>query len=276
MSEISQLVNVSRDELAEVVGRVLAIRQVDQRVLSRKFAALLGDTTGQGPGDISLSGIDPEIVEKLNSKIAESMVDNLIINDREVPLVNVDVKSLVSDILHSAGTSNDEDEEFNRLLAPLITDLVESMAKELNSIGQIEIREAYDRAWREIDAYRSLEAEHSGLLDLEDQAIRDEFIRRSTTPEEWLDKVGKRVADMYEKLPTLVRDMASKLVDGLVAMLTAGNADSLTPEEIAELKADILESFDDSQMTAQLAQAQGLFQAYFDQRYIEIWVEPNM
>lgn len=256
----SAMINIPRDELISTLMGIIELQQADQRSL---LASLNELATGTGMNTTDISATDA-IQSELTRGLVELMADNLILNDRVLSLVGpADFARLIQRIASALPADASEEE---RMMYDVQSDALGSMT-EMVVTGLDDPEKDYDRAWRQINAYRDLCTER-GAIDVEDQGLRDEFLRRSSTAEEWIEKTNKLSDVLGIRLHEAMRHTVKALISALVKV----------DPELADVDAGSLQVFQeevDQEVQAAISpfvdKLTHMMQAYMDKRYIEIW-----
>lgn len=265
----STMVNIPRDEIVDVLTGITLLQREDARSLRGKLNEFVASISGTPPFDPTGVTDDTDMHLYMHD-IVQVMADSLILNDRTLPLVSPAAVAELSRHVVSplSSDASDEDRRIQQVQIDAVTACMESIAVQLSTDNEKD----YDRTWRQIEAFRKLSAER-GNLDIHDQSLRDEFVRMSSTPEEWAERTSKIIDVFTNEFPKLMEGV----VKTLIAMFAASDP------EMGELDADDLEEIDDA-VTDELkkvvapimAQISGVVQAYMDERYIDIWVKPTV
>ncbi len=269
---MSEMVNMSRDEVIEALRGIRRINDADNQALQRAIAEIAGNPSEPNASMQTLSGM-PQA--QLQEVLIAVTADSLILNDRSVPLVRRETVNEAFDKWskpYQARLSGDDRAQFEAILETLrsyLTNVIEQ--------SNADVESAYDRKWREITAYRDLVAER-GTIDATDKELRDTFIRRSTTPEEWRAESDEAVRIMIEQNVAMVRTLFEQLFEQAKKAVASEYPDMIIDDEIDDEFNDEIKSMErelQEQLAPVLKAMTDAVRAYCDCRYLELWAEPS-
>lgn len=272
MDSTQGMINIPRDRLVVVLQGIIELTLEDQRSL---LDTLRGRLASQASSFEGLGSLDIGLMKDVAIDAAEVMADKLIINDRSVPLQTTSIKDRLGEVMSSPEVtdfiaSNDTDDA--RAIRDAISKAVESQA----SVGvqtPDEIARSYEVTWRRVDAYLSLEKE-LGSIDPSSQTTRDEFIRRSVTPEEWSTEAYKDLTAILDQFAAALEGFMDTFIDALVENQLGDG------EQVSSVLAELVKGQVRTMLNAELepffTQLKQAARAFLDRRYMELWVEPDM
>lgn len=254
----STLVNIPRSELVEALRGAHAIQQVDSMAIAAVFEAAIGKPT------TPTVGVDPDLMNVATNTLIELMADSLIIGDRSRPLVSREAilnagQSMLLSVPFDEGTEAAVESNIDAF-GSIVADFAEGL---LNTPEK-----SHDQAWSQVNAYRLLKAKYD-VIDPNDQKLRDEFIRLSSSEADWIEQTER----VTKAIATSIRQMVDAIIGTLLEALAA--QEELDDDDISELKSELAAELDGT-FTEQLTNASRAVQAYSDQRFIEVWVTPDL
>ena len=273
MSNTTGMINIPRDELVATVRAISELSIEDQRLLLEEIQSRAGAQMGAVG---AMPEIDLEEIKHALGDRVEAMVDKLIINDRTVPLVEFNFQ----EVLGKAASDVAVTEEFEDLDDGDVDDIKAALTKATQAAKPMilqspeEVAQSYSLMWRRIDAYRALKQE-LGTIDSTNQSVRNEFIRRSTTPEEWLRESFKALTKMLDQISGAMESFVNSFIDAYALTQMGDQGSAFTTADIEELKAETSAELRAS-FKLVIDMIKESAQVYLDQRYLEIWVEPGM
>ena len=255
----SSLVNISRNEVVEALRGANALLKADNDALASAI-----DVAMDNPSPTTQ--IDPVIMQMVTDTLIEVTADSLILGDRSQPLVRRELMLEPFQIaLRSAKFDVDEG------LMRAINDALDSLGTSFVDIideAQGAPEKSHAHAWAQVNAYRQLTTEH-GTVDPDNQELRDEFIRFSSSEAEWVEQTEK----LAKTVSASIRKMVDAIIDSILRLLAA--QDGLSADDIAKLKDEMTPEMDDM-LTELTTRSSRAIQAYRDRRFMEIWVIPGL